>query len=74
MGIDVLVLNTGVADLRSPDFEFADELVGKGGLAKCETKDMPKYTQQQIRDWIKQGDATVGGAGNSAPLMTRTKS
>jgi sugar/nucleoside kinase (ribokinase family) len=72
MATDVLVLNTGVADLRSPDFEFADELVGKGGLAKCQIKDVPNYSQQQVREWIEQGYATAGGPGNTAPLMART--
>ncbi len=71
MAVDVLVLNTGVADFRSADFEFADELVGKGGLAKCETKDMPNYSQQQYRDWIEKGSLTAGGPGNSAPLVAR---
>jgi len=45
MAVDVLVLNTAVTDFRRADFEFADELVGKGGLAKCKTKDMPNYSQ-----------------------------
>ncbi|MHC4462786.1 MAG: carbohydrate kinase family protein [Planctomycetota bacterium] len=72
MAIDVLVLNTGVADLRSPDFEFADELVGKGGLAKCQIEDVPNYSQQQVREWIEQGYATAGGPGNTAPLIART--
>ena len=72
MATDVLVLNTGVADLRRPDFDFADDLVGKGGLAKCKTEDMPDYSQQQIRQWIEQGFATAGGPGNTAPLIART--
>ncbi|MBN2270080.1 MAG: carbohydrate kinase family protein [Sedimentisphaerales bacterium] len=72
MATDVLVLNTGVADLRRPDFDFADDLVGKGGLAKCKTEDMPDYSQQQIRHWIEQGFATAGGPGNTAPLIART--
>jgi sugar/nucleoside kinase (ribokinase family) len=72
MATDVLILNTAVTDLRRPDFEFADELVGKGGLAKCEAKDMPDYSQQQLAEWIEQGFATAGGPGNSAPLITRT--
>jgi len=58
--------------LRRPDFEFADELVGKGGLAKCMTQDMPNYSQQQLRQWIEQGFATAGGPGNTAPLIART--
>jgi sugar/nucleoside kinase (ribokinase family) len=72
MATDVLILNTAVTDLRRPDFEFADELVGKGGLAKCKTKDMPDYSQQQLAEWIEQGFATAGGPGNSAPLIART--
>jgi len=70
--VDVLILNTGVTDLRRPDFEFADELVGKGGLAKCKTEDMPDYSQQQLTEWIEQGFATAGGPGNTAPLIART--
>jgi sugar/nucleoside kinase (ribokinase family) len=72
MATDVLILNTAVADLRRPDFEFADELVGKGGLAKCKIEDMPNYSQQQLRQWIEQGFATAGGPGNTAPLIART--
>lgn len=71
MGIDVLVLNTAVVDLRRPEFAFADALVGKGGLAKCETKDMPGFSQEQIQEFISQGSATAGGPGNAAPLMAR---
>ncbi len=72
MSTDILILNTGVCDLRRPDFDFADELVGKGGLAKCRTEDMPDYSQQQIRQWIEDGFATAGGPGNTAPLIART--
>jgi len=72
MATDVLILNTAVADLRRPDFEFADELVGKGGLAKCKTEDMPDYSQRQLAEWIEQGFATAGGPGNTAPLIART--
>jgi len=72
MATDVLILNTGVADLRRPDFTFADKLVGKGGLAKCKTEDMPNYSQEQLREWIEQGFATAGGPGNTAPLIART--
>ena len=46
MATDVLILNTAVLDLRSPDFAFVDRLVGAGGLAKCATADMPSYTQE----------------------------
>ena len=72
MAVDVLVLNTAVADLRRPDFEFADELVGKGGLAKCKIEDIPDYSQEKVREWIENGFATAGGPGNSAPLIART--
>ena len=72
MATDVMILNTAVTDLRRPDFEFADELVGKGGLAKCKTEDMPDYSQRQLAEWIEQGFATAGGPGNSAPLIART--
>ena len=50
MAVDILILNTAVIDLRRPDFEFADKLVGKGGLAKCKTEDMPDYSQEQRKD------------------------
>lgn len=72
MATDILILNTGVTDLRHSGFEFADELVGKGGLAKCKTEDMPDYSQRQIRKWIEDGFATAGGPGNTAPLIART--
>lgn len=71
MAVDVLILNTAVADLRRADFEFADRLVGKGGLAKCKTEDMPGYSQEQLKQWIDEG-ATAGGPGNTAPLIART--
>jgi sugar/nucleoside kinase (ribokinase family) len=72
MAVDVLILNTAVADLRRPDFKFADKLVGKGGLAKCKTEDMPNYSQEQLNKWIEQGFATAGGPGNTAPLIAKT--
>jgi len=72
MAVDVLIFNTAVTDLRRGDFEFADRLVGKGGLAKCKTEDMPDYSQQQIQQWIDEGFATAGGPGNTAPLIART--
>jgi len=72
MAVDVLILNTGVVDLRRPDFDFADKLVGEGGLAKCKSRDIPNYTQRQLAEWIKQGFATTGGPGNTAPLMAKT--
>jgi len=72
MAVDVLILNTAVVDLRRPDFDFADKLVGMGGLAKCKSRDMPQYSQEQIRQWIDDGYATAGGPGNTAPLIART--
>ena len=72
MAVDVLILNTAVIDLRRPDFDFADALVGRGGLAKCRSDDMPKYTQEQIKQWVDEGFATAGGPGNTAPLIART--
>jgi sugar/nucleoside kinase (ribokinase family) len=71
MSVDVLILNTAVADLRSEEFEFTNALVGQGGLAKCKTKDMPNYTQSQYKSLIDNGLATAGGPGNSAPLMAK---
>ena len=71
MAIDILILNSAVVDLRRPDFAFADELAGKGGLAKCETKDLPGYSQEQLHGWIEDGFATAGGPGNTAPLVAR---
>ncbi|HEW78647.1 MAG TPA: carbohydrate kinase family protein [Phycisphaerales bacterium] len=69
---DILILNTAVVDFRRADFEFAEKLVGKGGLAKCANENMPDYSQEQLRRWIEQGFATVGGPGNAAPLIART--
>ena len=69
MATDILILNTAVMDLRSPDFAFVDRLVGAGGLAKCATSDMPAYTQEQLKSYIDQGTATAGGPGNTAPLI-----
>jgi len=71
MGTDVLILNTAVLDMRSPDFAFTDRLVGAGGLAKCATAEMPPYTQQQLKAFVDQGCATAGGPGNTAPLLAR---
>jgi sugar/nucleoside kinase (ribokinase family) len=69
--VDVLILNTGVVDFRRADFEFADKLVGEGGLAKCQAKDSPNHTQEQLAEWLRQGFATAGGSGNAAPLIAR---
>jgi sugar/nucleoside kinase (ribokinase family) len=69
MPTDIFVLNTAVADFRHDEFSFADRLAGEGGLALCSTEDMPGYSQTQYREWIKQGIATAGGPGNTAPLM-----
>jgi len=71
MATDVLILNTAVLDLRSPDFAFTDRLVGAGGLAKCATSDMPPYTQGQLQAYVEKGCATAGGPGNTAPLIAR---
>ncbi len=71
MACDVLVLNTAVTDFRREDFDFADALVGKGGLAKCPTEDAPDFPQQQLKRWIDAGCATAGGPGNTAPLMAK---
>ncbi len=71
MSIDVLILNTAVADLRSSEFAFTEKLVGPGGLAKCKTADMPPYTQQQYKQWADDGIMTAGGPGNTAPLLAK---
>ena len=71
MAIDVLILNTAVLDLRSPDFSFTDRLVGAGGLAKCATCEMPPYNQEQLKAYVDRGCATAGGPGNTAPLLAR---
>jgi sugar/nucleoside kinase (ribokinase family) len=71
MAVDVLVLNTAVADFRREDFDFTDALVGRGGLAKCSAEKAPPYSQRQLHDWIEQGCATAGGPGNTAPLMAK---
>jgi sugar/nucleoside kinase (ribokinase family) len=72
VSVDVFILNTGVVDFRRGDFEFVDGLVGPGGLAKCKTEEMPNYAQEQFNRWIKQGFATAGGPGNTAPLIAKT--
>lgn len=72
MAVDVLILNTAVADFRRAEFEFTNKLVGEGGLAKCRTKDMPDYSQQQFKRWIDEESATAGGPGNTVPLIART--
>ncbi len=71
MATDILVLNTAVVDFRHKDFDFADSLAGEGGLALCETEDMPGYSQEQLAGWTRDGSATAGGIGNTAPLMAR---
>lgn len=68
---DVLILNTAVLDIRSPDFAFADKLAGAGGLAKESTPAMPAYSQQQLAAYIESGCASAGGPGNTAPLQAR---
>ncbi len=71
MAMDVLILNTAVLDIRSSDFHFVPDLVGPGGLAKCSVGDMPDYTPEQYERWIRDGCATAGGPGNTAPLFVR---
>jgi len=71
MSVDVLILNTATVDFRRGDFDFAGELAGPGGLAKCRTGDMPAFSQQQFAEWIEAGFATVGGPGNAAPLIAK---
>ena len=70
--MNLMILNTAVVDFRGKDFEFTEALAGKGGLAKCAAKDMPDYSQQQLEKWIKEGFATAGGPGNTAPLVAKT--
>lgn len=70
--MNLMILNTAVIDFRRKDFEFTEALAGKGGLAKCAAKDMPNYSQRQLDQWIKEGYATAGGPGNTAPLVART--
>ncbi len=70
MSADVLVLNTAVIDYRGPQFSFLDDLVGKGGLAKCEVEDMSDFSQEEFAAWNAEGNATAGGPGNTAPLMS----
>jgi len=71
MSFDVLILNTAVVDFRSRDFGFTEELVGPGGLSKCDNLDMPAYSQEQYREWIANGLGAAGGPGNSAPLVAK---
>jgi sugar/nucleoside kinase (ribokinase family) len=72
MAVDVLILNTAAIDLRHKEFQFVDDLVGQGGLAKCEIQDMPGYSQRQIFEWIQDGHAAAGGSGNIAPLIAKS--
>ena len=69
--MDVFILNTAVADFRGNEFDFVENLVGAGGLAKCRTQDMPGYSQKQLKGWIDNGKATAGGPGNTAPLISK---
>ena len=66
-----MILNTTAADICSSEFTFAKKLVSQRGLAKCDTKDMPRYSQQQYREWIEHGDASAGGPANCAPLISK---
>jgi sugar/nucleoside kinase (ribokinase family) len=72
MSVDVLLLNTAVVDFRREHFEFADLLVGEGGLTKCAAKDEPNFSQAQLAEWIREGFATAGGCGNAAPVIARS--
>lgn len=69
MPVDVLLLNTPVMDIRSADFTFTQNLVEPGGVTKCDPAQMPQFSQEQIRQWIKQYPSSAGGPGNSAPLI-----
>ncbi len=75
MGVDILILNTAVVDVRVPDFEldneFNSKMAGKGGLVKYDSKFMPDFSQEQLYSWAKKGYVVAGGAGNSAPLIAR---
>ncbi|HBG25638.1 MAG: hypothetical protein A2Y10_15990 [Planctomycetes bacterium GWF2_41_51] len=71
MSMDVLILNTAVADFRSDEFSFTEKLAGPGGLARCKTADMPAYTQKQYKQWADAGMVTAGGPGNTAPLVAK---
>lgn len=69
--IELLLLNTAVIDIRSEEFDFVQPLVGPGGLAKCPTASMPRYTEDRYREWLAAGCVTAGGPGNTAPLAAR---
>ena len=69
MKMDVMILNTSVLDLRSADFAFTGKLAGAGGLALCETDDMPPYSQDELMGYIANGKSSAGGGGNTAPLL-----
>jgi len=71
MATDVLLLNFVVVDYRRDDFSFVSERVKQGGIYRGTTDEMPLYTQEQYARWVEQGCATVGGVGNSAPLLAR---
>lgn len=71
MACDVLILNTAVMDFRSAEFEFANRLVGPGGLAKCPNSERPDYKPEQYEEWIARGYALAGGPGNTAPLVAK---
>jgi sugar/nucleoside kinase (ribokinase family) len=71
MQTDVLVLNFAVVDFRRDDFHFVSELVSQGGIYCGKAEEMPAYSQEQYAQWAKDGLATAGGVGNSAPLMAK---
>jgi sugar/nucleoside kinase (ribokinase family) len=69
MAVDVLLLNTAVVDFRREDFYVTDDLVGEGGVVRCEAPDVPGFSQAQFQEWIDRGFAVPGGLGNAAPLI-----
>jgi len=71
MSVDVLILNTATVDFRSNEFSFVERLAGPGGLAKCDTADMPVYREREYKNWIDKGLGTPGGPGNCSPLMEK---
>jgi len=46
MGIDVLILNTAVVDIRSSEFDFVKAKVKQGGLVKCSCEELPNYSSE----------------------------
>lgn len=69
---DILILNSAVLDIRNREFAFTDTFAQAGGLAVCGAEDMPKYSEAELARLIREGHATAGGAGNTAPLVARS--